>query len=100
MSLPVWRTYRNVVVDSRSWSYSLHGPVCRTAALAVGFLAGWSLDAINQRANEVAAFVCTQPGATPALPKTLRSSFTVPRSYSAGTAAAPASNREKEPVSV
>ena len=36
MSLPVWRTYRNVVVDSRSWSYSLHGPVCRTAALAVG----------------------------------------------------------------
>jgi fructokinase len=49
-----------------------------TAALAVGFLAGWPLDAINRRANEVAAFVCTQPGATPALPEALRSAFTVP----------------------
>jgi len=36
-----------------------------TAAWTLGLLAGHALDAINQRANEVAAFVCTQPGATP-----------------------------------
>jgi fructokinase len=43
-----------------------------TAALTVGLLAGWGLDAINQRANEVAAFVCTMPGGMPALPDRLR----------------------------
>jgi fructokinase len=43
-----------------------------TAALTVGLLAGWDLDAINQRANEVAAFVCTKPGGMPALPQHLR----------------------------
>ena len=42
-----------------------------TAALTVGQLAGWGLDEINQRANEVAAFVCTQPGGMPALPDRL-----------------------------
>jgi fructokinase len=42
-----------------------------TAVLAVGALRGDSLEAINQRANEVAAFVCTQPGATPRLPTDL-----------------------------
>jgi fructokinase len=42
-----------------------------TAALTVGLLAGWQLDEINQRANEVAAFVCTRPGGTPALPDRL-----------------------------
>ena len=36
-----------------------------TAAMTLGLLAGQPLDAISQRANEVAAFVCTQPGATP-----------------------------------
>ena len=39
-----------------------------TAAWTLGLLAGSPLDAINQRANEVAAFVCTQPGAMPAYP--------------------------------
>jgi fructokinase len=45
------------------------------AAMALGFHYGWPLDEINQRANEVAAFVCTQPGATPPLPERLRGVF-------------------------
>jgi fructokinase len=36
-----------------------------TAAWTLGLLTGKSLDTINQEANELAAFVCTQPGATP-----------------------------------
>ena len=43
-----------------------------TAMLVVGRLAGWPLDEINRRANEVAAFVCTQAGATPELPAAYR----------------------------
>lgn len=43
-----------------------------TAAMALGLLAGRSLDDINRHANEVAAYVCSQPGATPALPQSLR----------------------------
>lgn len=43
-----------------------------TAALVVGHLAGRSLDEINRHANEVAAFVCSQPGGTPTLPDSLR----------------------------
>lgn len=43
-----------------------------TAALAVGLLAGHSLHAINSHANRVAAYVCSQPGATPVLPEELR----------------------------
>lgn len=39
-----------------------------TARWALGLLAGEPLDAINCRANEIAAFVCTQPGATPTYP--------------------------------
>lgn len=39
-----------------------------TAALALGLLRGESLDRINRRANEIGAYVCTQPGATPKLP--------------------------------
>ncbi len=39
-----------------------------TAALTLGLLRGDPLDAINRRANAVAAYVCTQPGATPELP--------------------------------
>lgn len=39
-----------------------------TATWTLGLLAGHSLDAINQKANEVATFVCTQPGATPVYP--------------------------------
>ena len=43
-----------------------------TAALVVGLLSGRPLQAISQHANAVAAFVCSQPGATPALPESLR----------------------------
>lgn len=44
-----------------------------TAALILGTLRGADLDAINRHANEVGAYVCTQPGATPRLPEKLRS---------------------------
>ncbi|HXG47944.1 MAG TPA: carbohydrate kinase [Methylomirabilota bacterium] len=47
-----------------------------TAAMAIGLLAGWDLDHINECANRVAAFVCANAGATPALPDPLRSLFT------------------------
>ena len=40
-----------------------------TAATILGWLRSDSADAMNRLANEVAAFVCTQPGATPALPE-------------------------------
>ena len=43
-----------------------------TAAWTLGLLAGPPFDKINQRANELAAFVCTQPGATPPLPEDLK----------------------------
>jgi len=43
-----------------------------TAMLTMGLLAGWDLDRINRRANEVAAYVVSQPGATPKLPAHLR----------------------------
>lgn len=43
-----------------------------TAALALGLSQGWPLDRINRRASEVAAYVCTQRGATPAYPRQFR----------------------------
>lgn len=39
-----------------------------TAALTLGLLRGEPLDRLHRRANEVGAYVCTQPGATPRLP--------------------------------
>ena len=39
-----------------------------TAALTVGLLQGLTLGEINQAASKIAAFVCSQPGATPTLP--------------------------------
>jgi fructokinase len=36
-----------------------------TAALVMGLLAGRDIDTINDHANRLAAFVCSQPGATP-----------------------------------
>ena len=38
-----------------------------TAVLAGGLLMGDDLDAINDRANKTAAYVCSQPGAMPKL---------------------------------
>lgn len=46
-----------------------------TAAMALGMLADWDLDLINQRANEVASYVASCAGATPQLPEQLRSPF-------------------------
>lgn len=43
-----------------------------TAMMTLGCLAGWKLDRINRCANEVAAYVVSQPGATPRLPAHLR----------------------------
>jgi fructokinase len=42
-----------------------------TAAMAVGLLDGLPLGEINRRANAVAAFVCSRPGGTPALPESI-----------------------------
>jgi fructokinase len=39
-----------------------------TAALALGMLKGYDLDRINDSANRLASFVCSQSGATPGLP--------------------------------
>lgn len=47
-----------------------------TAVLAAGLLQGKPLEPINRRACEVAAYVCSQAGATPALPAHLSRSFT------------------------
>jgi fructokinase len=46
-----------------------------TAAATLGLLAGWTLEAISNTANELAAYVCTQPGATPPLPDKFRALF-------------------------
>jgi fructokinase len=43
-----------------------------TAVVVVGLLSGWSIETIHERANEIAAFVCTQSGATPKLRCTLQ----------------------------
>jgi fructokinase len=42
-----------------------------TAALVLGLLCKMDLDEINSVANEVARYVCSQPGATPPLPSEL-----------------------------
>ena len=43
-----------------------------TAALLIGMLAGRPLDEVSRRANAVAAYVCSQPGATPPIPEDLQ----------------------------
>ena len=47
-----------------------------TAAMIMGKLSGLALAKINLLANKVAAFVCSQAGATPALPACLTSELT------------------------
>lgn len=51
-----------------------------TAALVLGLLREMDLDKINEVANEVARFVCTQPGATPVLPPEFAARFATPSS--------------------
>lgn len=46
-----------------------------TAAMTLGLLKGWELDRINDHANRLAAFVCSQAGATPSLPESFRRWF-------------------------
>jgi fructokinase len=46
-----------------------------TAAVTLGFLRHWPLEEISDRANAIAAFVCSQSGATPPLPDALRQHF-------------------------
>jgi len=46
-----------------------------TATLVMGLLRGMDLDEINERANAVASYVCSQHGATPPLPPELRAPF-------------------------
>jgi fructokinase len=48
-----------------------------TAALTVGLLRNWSLEQIAHHASAVAAYVCSQSGATPPLPDSLRQPFTI-----------------------
>lgn len=43
-----------------------------TAALCIGLLNGHSLEKINRSATQVAAYVCSQPGAAPHLPDNLQ----------------------------
>jgi fructokinase len=46
-----------------------------TAAVTMGMLLGWPLAQISHHASAIAAFVCSQPGATPPLPEALRAPF-------------------------
>jgi fructokinase len=46
-----------------------------TAAVTMGMLAGWDLETIGERANEIAAYVCSCEGGTPPLPERLRTPF-------------------------
>jgi fructokinase len=48
-----------------------------TAAMVLGLLRKMDLDEINTIANEVARYVCSQPGATPALPTEFARSFLI-----------------------
>jgi len=43
-----------------------------TAAATLGFLQGMALDDINEQANRIAAYVCSQQGAMPPVPESLR----------------------------
>lgn len=43
-----------------------------TAAVTIGYLQGMALDDINEKANRIAAYVCSQQGAIPDLPEFLK----------------------------
>lgn len=48
-----------------------------TAALVMGLLLDWPTETLLARATDIAAFVCTQPGATPQLPPRLLKSIAI-----------------------
>ncbi|NSW91857.1 MAG: carbohydrate kinase [Firmicutes bacterium] len=43
-----------------------------TAAVVVGMIRNWDIDSINNFANRVGSYVCTQEGGTPKLPEALK----------------------------
>lgn len=63
--------YRGEVVDTVGAGDSF------TAALCMGMLRGDSLDSINEKANRLASYVCSQSGAAPVLPDQLRSALRI-----------------------
>jgi len=46
-----------------------------TAAVAVGLIKKWDLDTINDFANKLGGYVCTQQGATPKIPEWLKTAL-------------------------
>lgn len=64
-----WSEHPGVTVEVRD---TIGAGDAFTAALVLGLLADWPTEAVQQRANEVAAFVCAQTGPTPALPGRFR----------------------------
>lgn len=46
-----------------------------TAAVTMGLILGWPLERIAKSASEIAAYVCSQDGAVPTLPDSLRGDF-------------------------
>ncbi len=46
-----------------------------TAAVTVGLIKKWDLDTINDFANKLGGYVCTQQGATPKIPEWLKASL-------------------------
>ena len=75
----------SILFENGKWSHQPPAPVrvvdtvgagdSFTATLVMGLLADMELDALHAAAAEVAGFVCTQPGATPALPRQIRDKF-------------------------
>ena len=45
------------------------------AALVIGLLRGYELDDLHNKANRVASYICSKPGATPSLPNEIRKLF-------------------------
>lgn len=45
------------------------------AAMTIGLLKGWPIEQIHERAAQVAAYVCSQPGGTPKLPREITERF-------------------------
>lgn len=67
-----WADHPGCAVDARD---TVGAGDAFTAALILGLLRGWEPARINDAANRVAAFVCTQHGATPAMPPVLCTLF-------------------------
>lgn len=68
-----WSQHPGIAADVRD---TIGAGDAFTAAFVLGLLHRWPLAEIDLRANEVAAFVCSQRGATPPLPEELRAPFT------------------------